>query len=930
MKLSKISIAIALLIGLTFEAHADIAEVVGNNIIIQVTKVGEKYYETEFKIIREADPLRMELIRVEEIYNPKFSDASFYYIESKILAIPEINVGNAEYTAEFQLSSDDPIQFDLLQASISSTGKSEPDSDGDGIIDSRDAFKNRSDAQWLTGAQRLEITMILDRFSTNQIDAATGCGFREGWAYQGGDGNAQTRYPDGVLRDKQNLEQSWFMQAKRLKENRRYLEYANFEGKKILLDDYDRFIPETSFQYWADWLGYSPDIEAIKSAYWDYYLKPQIENKISELENNVIENDNPFGIPIYGVDNAKWALNNLKVESHGYNVITPDERFLVARGNSNLSRDVGYWTFAADGNNSVSNGSRFMFEGKVGQDGLQFDGRRLLVPMQSAYKPTEFGGSVTLDTPPLSREAFTLALSFRNGSLPKISGINPIFYRNLSEEERLNNERLLNPTQLLLSAGSFFRWLNVSLNQNCNIELALNFSPTFPNSNPDKWNLTYVVSNEKIDPTNWNDIFLTFNIPDKQVSMTLKTQENPQGVLETFTLPEEFDWSFVDSWKRIGNWTEVNEVDNNLNLFSGSGSGSFYGELDWIYAGNGVLAPGEVEDIAAQLESVEVVKRTPLDISVSDDGYVASMVLGSREYKAWLSGGFTSGSTRNEVIRDVYSKFKDDFDFVILLSNEERSELNYAGMYAQVSNDVEGITLTSNSTPLYDRTSNAGSDGRLQGVIHLPVKYGLSSGPSLHELLHRWGNFSLKLSTLKEVGGEANDPMMEATANGHWGISSIYGQLGGFDISTLNELGGGLYKAAPFGTFANGGNVLPYSNLELYLMGLIPSSEVEDIVSFKGISASNEEFHTLGQWRAEEKVVTTIEDIIADIGERIPDYTSSQKAFKALVLVLSDKEITDNDWAIYKHQAQAFGEKFSWATGNRASLELGYLQQSMK
>jgi hypothetical protein len=57
-------------------AHADIAEVVGNNIIIHVTQVGEKYYETEFKIIREADPLRMELIRVEEISNPKFSDAS--------------------------------------------------------------------------------------------------------------------------------------------------------------------------------------------------------------------------------------------------------------------------------------------------------------------------------------------------------------------------------------------------------------------------------------------------------------------------------------------------------------------------------------------------------------------------------------------------------------------------------------------------------------------------------------------------------------------------------------------------------------------------------------------------------------------------------------------------------------------------------------
>ena len=46
-----------------------------------------------------------------------------------------------------------------------------------------------------------------------------------------------------------------------------------------------------------------------------------------------------------------------------------------------------------------------------------------------------------------------------------------------------------------------------------------------------------------------------------------------------------------------------------------------------------------------------------------------------------------------------------------------------------------------------------------------------------------------------------------------------------------------------FGLFANGGNGVKYGNFELYLMGLIPPSEVEDIVYFEDVN------HTMDRWR---------------------------------------------------------------------------------
>ena len=60
--------------------------------------------------------------------------------------------------------------------------------------------------------------------------------------------------------------------------------------------------------------------------------------------------------------------------------------------------------------------------------------------------------------------------------------------------------------------------------------------------------------------------------------------------------------------------------------------------------------------------------------------------------------------------------------------------------------------------------------------------------------MHHWGNYSLSTGQLTAYSFDENvqrpeDVLKQINAGLHWGISSVNGQLGGFDLSTLQELG---------------------------------------------------------------------------------------------------------------------------------------------
>ena len=273
-----------------------------------------------------------------------------------------------------------------------------------------------------------------------------------------------------------------------------------------------------------------------------------------------------------------------------------------------------------------------------------------------------------------------------------------------------------------------------------------------------------------------------------------------------------------------------------------------------------------------------------------------------------------------------YSHFDDVFDFLMFISNarygEERRR-TYFGRYISVANDTQGIGVSDYAYP-----NEYASTGRLQGVIEFPlVESSIAGGPGLHEVMHRWANFIL--------------PPVP-----HWGHTSAYGQLGGFEADRLVDWGNGRYTAGEFGTVANGGNGVPYSPIELYLAGFISPDEVADL-----LIAEDAEwlFDDNGQVVVAEDGLPiftatrirkrSISDLVAEHGIRTPDHSQAQRKFRAAAILLIDAS-----HPAYGSQLDELSSEVAWfghvgdlgnhdlynfyqATGGRAIMAMGGLSQ---
>ncbi len=192
----------------------------------------------------------------------------------------------------------------------------------------------------------------------------------------------------------------------------------------------------------------------------------------------------------------------------------------------------------------------------------------------------------------------------------------------------------------------------------------------------------------------------------------------------------------------------------------------------------------------------------------------------------------------------------------------------------------------------------------------------------LHELMHRWANFIVE------------------PAVPHWDFTSANGILGGFDIANLVDHGGGEYSAPNAYTGGWAGNIKPYSPIELYLAGLIPPDEVPDlwvaedgeIVKIGGAGAPDD-------FTASRVKTSTIDDVIAEHGSRVPDHTQSQKTFRAAVVLLVSEdhpatrkflEVLSSDATLFSHPGDDRHDdwyNFYEATGGRATIAMDGLSR---
>ena len=281
--------------------------------------------------------------------------------------------------------------------------------------------------------------------------------------------------------------------------------------------------------------------------------------------------------------------------------------------------------------------------------------------------------------------------------------------------------------------------------------------------------------------------------------------------------------------------------------------------------------------------------------------------------------------------RHFYRWFEDDFDYLLLLSNlddiEDHAFTIYSGVYEPTMNDVRGI-----GSGIYFN-NRYGSAGRLRGVIHFPWNAALAEGPALHELQHSWSNFALR-----------------SARPGHWGFSSANGQLGGFDLASLAELGAGRYSAAFFSPGGRGRNDAPYSPIELYQAGFLPAEDVPDIWNAADGRWATEDgqpvYDDQGNrvFASDDATLLTIADFIDAAGPRLPNAADAPRSFRGAVILL-----VDEDHPVSFAQASRLSDHVEWlmrsgedadatfnyhdyheATGGRATLRLDGLSESRK
>ena len=266
---------------------------------------------------------------------------------------------------------------------------------------------------------------------------------------------------------------------------------------------------------------------------------------------------------------------------------------------------------------------------------------------------------------------------------------------------------------------------------------------------------------------------------------------------------------------------------------------------------------------------------------------------------------------------EFYAHFEDAFDYLMFVSNLESGEhegSRYSALYRTVRNDVRGT----GEGPTYRKAYRS---ARLKGVTHSISRGQLLRSVS-HEIMHTWANYAVP-----------------APDHVHWGFSSANGQLGGFDLATLVDLGAGRYKAL-------WGYPEPYSPIELYFAGLAGPEEVPDLwvaVDGRDLTDPNGvqivyDQHGRRLFEADDVRTYTVDDIVAEVGPRLPPVGEAQRDFRAAVVLLTDdahpatQEHLDRlsaDVAWYEQRVDDGDPdnrgNFHEVTGGRATIAMGGL-----
>ncbi len=273
------------------------------------------------------------------------------------------------------------------------------------------------------------------------------------------------------------------------------------------------------------------------------------------------------------------------------------------------------------------------------------------------------------------------------------------------------------------------------------------------------------------------------------------------------------------------------------------------------------------------------VVRNPFTV-ISDNVFLApndgSLTIPVCDPNGGKDCGTAESVSPSTISKAFYASHSDLYDFLVFLAPTFTSP-GFDGN-TPVKNSIQGIGL-----PVNDASSLYGSHGTLKSTITV---YNIDSGLSefIHEISHQW------LMYVSDPNLKINDG-----SGAHWSLfADTATRDGGFMYFSPNR--GNPFIDNGNGTFSLDSTTplgSPYyhkfNSMELYLMGLIPASQVTPITLWETSLTRLTSDPMIGTKRS-----VTVQDIINVVGQRNPAYPNTQRDFRVAFIVVPKKgEIID-------------------------------------
>ncbi len=237
----------------------------------------------------------------------------------------------------------------------------------------------------------------------------------------------------------------------------------------------------------------------------------------------------------------------------------------------------------------------------------------------------------------------------------------------------------------------------------------------------------------------------------------------------------------------------------------------------------------------SEVEKVQVIKQEIAgrfswvtdDLAEIDLNYPTAVFFDDGYFLQKRNDGTTE--VKNEVINSFYDNNPDAFDFIFVWTNFKipSENTNETAHFIPITNKQEGLNKA-----MLDRSAVYGSTGKLKGVIMMgninkyqpETQTGLNEALNIvmHEILHNWAAYV----EFADEDGKNSKAILRSDDYAHWSnYAGFISPLGGFGWIDNGD-----------GTFTNGltqmvdTNLRKYSQLDLYLMGLIPAQLMDPIM----------------------------------------------------------------------------------------------------